>query len=107
MCLLSLMNISISSNDQFSVTEWLNEVKDVDSDHLGLPVNFEVSNSKPIEQELNEIIQLFRLYMKASFKLCNKAVNLLQEMGFKEDDIKKALRYTGNNIPESVSKNKK
>lgn len=82
----------------------MDEVKDTDSEHLGLPTTFAVDSVLSLEQELEELLVLFRLYLRASFKVCNKAFTALEEMGFEPIQINQALRYTGNNLPEAVSK---
>lgn len=78
-------------------------MKEIDSGVLGLPYNFSIDNSISLEKELEDLLLLFRLYLKASFKLCTKAASALENMGFQQEDIGKALRYSGNNLPEAVT----
>lgn len=66
-------------------------------------MSFQVDDSKSAETELEELFVLFHQYLRASFKLSPQAVEHLLEMGFNETESKKALRYTGNSIQESVN----
>lgn len=81
---------------------WLTETKSIDSINLGVPINFQVDETISIEKELEELLTLFHRYLSASFKICPKSEESLKEMGFKEEEIYNSLRFTGNNVSESV-----
>lgn len=70
-----------------------------------MPINFQVDETISIEKELEELLTLFRRYLSASFKICPKSEESMKEMGFNEEEIYKSLRFTGNNVSESVCYN--
>ncbi|GLV38818.1 Kip1 ubiquitination-promoting complex subunit 2 [Carabus blaptoides fortunei] len=94
--------VNASYDNSFSVNAWLTETKSIDSVRLGVPINFQVDAATSVEKELEELLTLFHQYLCASFKICPKSEETMKEMGFEEDEIYTALRFTGNNVSESV-----
>lgn len=65
-------------------------------------MNFTIGDTTTMEDELQNILALFRQYLRASFRISTQSLEHLIEMGFSELPAKEALRYTGNSVQESV-----
>lgn len=53
-------------------------------------------------QSVQALLESFREYKRQEFKANSKALNNLIEMGFEEEDVRDALRITGNNQASAV-----